>query len=98
VVVDIRFSPRSRIPDWSAGRLQQLLGERYRHLPELGNRNYKGSPLAFVDLEGGIERVGDRLAEQPVILLCACADLRRCHRWPAAEAIAARYGVKIEHC
>jgi len=35
VVVDIRFRPRSRIPDWNAGRLQKLLGDRYRHLPAL---------------------------------------------------------------
>ena len=50
VVADIRFSPRSRIPDWSGGRLQKLLGDRYRHLPALGNRNYKGGPVEFVDL------------------------------------------------
>jgi uncharacterized protein (DUF488 family) len=75
VVVDIRFSPRSRIPDWTAGRLQQLLGERYHHLPALGNRNYKGGPMEFVDLEAGVVRIDELLAEQPVILLCACADV-----------------------
>ena len=48
VLVDIRFSPRSRIPDWSAGRLRKVLGERYRHLPALGNRNYKGGPIHCV--------------------------------------------------
>ena len=40
VVVDIRFSPRSRIPAWTGGRLRKLLGERYRHLLALGNQNY----------------------------------------------------------
>jgi uncharacterized protein (DUF488 family) len=53
VVVDIRFSPRSRIPDWSGGRLRKLLGKRYRHLPALGNRDYKGGPIEFVDLQAG---------------------------------------------
>jgi uncharacterized protein (DUF488 family) len=87
VVVDIRFSPRSRIPDWTAGRLQKLLGERYRHLPALGNRNYKSGPIEFVDLETGAVEVGELLSQQPVILLCACADVQRCHRLSAAEAI-----------
>ena len=97
VVVDIRFSPRSRIPDWSGGRLQNLLGDRYRHLPSLGNRNYKGGPIEFVDLEAGVVEVGELLRQQPVILLCVCADVQRCHRLPAAEAIATRYEVTVEH-
>lgn len=97
VVVDIRFSPRSRIPDWTAGRLTKLLGERYRHLPALGNRNYKGGPIEFVDLAEGVVMVGELLRKRPVILLCACAEVQRCHRLPAAEAIVARYGVTITH-
>ena len=98
VVVDIRFSPRSRTPVWTGGRLRKHLGERYRHLPALGNRNYKGGPIEFVDLEAGVVEVGELLRQQPVILLCVCVDVQRCHRLPAAEAIAARYGVTIEHC
>jgi uncharacterized protein (DUF488 family) len=68
MVADIRFSPRSRLPDWSGGRLQKLLGDRYRHLPTLGNRNYKGGPVEFVDLETGVVEVGQLLRQQPVIL------------------------------
>lgn len=98
VVVDIRFSPRSRSPGWSAGRLQKLLEKRYRHLPALGNRNYKGGPIEFVDLKTGVVEVGELLRQQPVILLCVYADVQRCHRLPAAEAIASRYGVIVEHC
>lgn len=97
VVADIRFSPRSRIPDWSGGRLQKLLGDRYRHLPALGNRNYRGGPVEFVDLATGVVEVGELLRQQPVILLCVCADVQRCHRLPAAEAIVTRYEVTIEH-
>jgi uncharacterized protein (DUF488 family) len=33
VVVDFRFSPRSRVPKSTARRLQRVLGEQYRHLP-----------------------------------------------------------------
>jgi len=97
LVVDIRFSPHSRNPDWSGGRLQQQLGERYYHLPALGNRNYQGGPIAFVDLEAGVAAVGELLEQRAVILLCACAEVRRCHRLLAAEAIAVQYGVLVEH-
>lgn len=98
VVVDIRFSPSSRSPDWTAGRLQKRLGERYRHLPALGNRNYQGGPLEFVDLEAGVVKVGQLLSQRSVILLCGCADVQRCHRLPVAEAIATRYGLSVKHC
>ena len=97
VLVDIRFSPRSRIPDWSGGRLQKLLGDRYRHLPALGNRNYRSGPVEFVDLKTSVVEVGQMLRQQPVILLCICANVQRCHRLPAAEAIATRYDVTVEH-
>jgi uncharacterized protein (DUF488 family) len=43
LVADIRFSPRSRVPHWNGGSLVRRLGHRYRHLPALGNRNYKGA-------------------------------------------------------
>ncbi len=97
LVADIRFSPRSRVPHWSGGRLASLLGDRYRHLPALGNRNYKGGPVELVDLEVGVAQVAELLARQPVILLCACADVQRCHRRLAAEAIVARHGVPLTH-
>lgn len=97
IVADIRFSPRSRIPQWNGGRLAKLLGDRYHHLPALGNRNYKGGPVEIVDLEAGVAQVADLLVHQPVILLCVCADIQHCHRRLAAEAILARYGVPLTH-
>lgn len=97
LVADIRFSPRSRIPHWSGGRLAKLLGDRYHHLPALGNRNYKGGPVDIVDLEGGMAQVAELLARQSVILLCACSDLHRCHRLLVAEAVAARSAVQVIH-
>lgn len=97
VVADIRFSPRSRVPQWNGGRLARLLGDRYCHLPALGNRNYKSGPVELVDVEQGIAQVADLLARQPVILLCVCSDVQRCHRRLATEAMAARYRIKVIH-
>jgi hypothetical protein len=66
-------------------------------LPALGNRNYKGGPVEIVDLEAGLAQVADRLVSQPVILLCVCAEVERCHRRLVAEAISVRYGVSVTH-
>lgn len=64
IVADIRFSPRSRVPHWNSGRLARLLGDRYRHLPALGNRSYKDGPIEIVDLDAGIAQVADLLVHQ----------------------------------
>lgn len=42
-------------------------------------------------------QVAELLARQPVILLCACSDLHRCHRLLVAEAVAARSAVQAIH-
>ena len=49
-LVDIRYSPRSRNPVYNQKALQAALSGRYVHVGELGNRNYKGGPIAIVDL------------------------------------------------
>lgn len=90
-------TPRSRVPDWSGGRLRGLLGDRYRHLPALGNRNYREGPIELVDVELGTAQVGDLLTRQPVILLCACADVECNHRCLVAEAVAIGYGMPVIH-
>ena len=40
-LVDIRYSPRSRIPAFNRTSLQARFPGRYVHIPELGNVNYK---------------------------------------------------------
>jgi uncharacterized protein (DUF488 family) len=89
IVFDIRIHPASRMPGWSGGRLARFLGERYRHVPELGNRAYKsGGPVEIADLETGLAQV--LASPRPVILLCACRDFERCHRRVVAEALKRR--------
>lgn len=98
LVVDIRYSPRSRVGHWNRGPLERLLAQRYVYVHALGNRNYKGTgPIEFEDLAGGVDEVFELLQEQSVILLCACRDVQTCHRMPAAEAIARRGKVNIVH-
>lgn len=78
VLADIRFAPHSRHLEWRKTYLALLLKNRYRHVPALGNRLYQTGGLQIHNLELGV-----RLLESwgvNVILLCACAELEKCHR------------------
>lgn len=98
VVLDVRLSPRSRRPEWTRGRLQALLGQRYLHLPALGNVNYKSQgPVQLADPEVGIALAAQYLENQPVLLLCACRDVATCHRKVAAELLAQATGAEVIH-
>jgi len=97
VIVDARFSPNSRVPEWSGKRLREFLGERYVHVKELGNKNYKGGEIDFLDLNGGALIVGKILEIRPAILMCACWDLQRCHRLPASKHISQQLGCELIH-
>lgn len=99
MLVDIRFSPRSRVPQWNGGRLATLVGpESYLHLKALGNANYKnGGPVELVAVHAGIASVADILCTRPVVLLCGCKDHATCHRTNAAEAIAEALGCEVQH-
>jgi uncharacterized protein (DUF488 family) len=92
VVFDIRFNPQSRKPRWTKAALARRLGARYMHVPALGNRNYKGGPIALVDLEAGLAQLAQET--RPVVLLCVCGDAATCHRTVVAEALRAR-GVPV---
>jgi len=90
VVVDVRLSPRSRKPGWNKGRLTTMLGDRYLHLPELGNVNYKGGPILLKDPDVGIAVVMRELEQRSVILMCICGELSKCHRRVVADQLKAR--------
>src|SRR5947209_3651542 len=81
-VCDIRFSPRSRMGYWNGGAVKALLPkDRYFHMIELGNVNYKND--LRIELYKPHEVVRDIelvLTYHPAILLCGCADWRECHR------------------
>lgn len=78
-IVDIRYSPRSRNPEYDLNSLQRRFGERYFHFQEWGNRNFKGGPMEIVDFELGLSKIKS-LSNDRIILMCACPDASTCHR------------------
>lgn len=93
ILLDIRYSPRSRWrPEWNQRPLIERYGVQYVHCRALGNVNYArpGEPIKLVDPEEGVRRV-IRLVHNgyAVILLCACKTYERCHRKTAYDLILA---------
>ena len=95
ILADIRFAPVSRHLQWTKNYLALMLKDRYRHLPALGNRNYKthGGPIQIHNLEVGIRLI--QSWERNVILLCACENLENCHRRIIKIALETR-GCEVE--
>lgn len=77
VLVDIRFSAWGK-PGYKKFELVRLLGERYTHLPALGNAAYKTGGMQIADYTAGKTLLAT--LGQPAILMCACADPDGCHR------------------
>lgn len=101
VVVDIRYSPRSRRPEWAKDNLARALHERgvsYLHERGLGNVNFNNcGPIRLLDLAGAVERLRPILAERSIILLCVCADVGKYHRTPAIRGLAAAIRCEVVH-
>lgn len=98
VLLDIRYSPYSKRPEWRGDSLKTLLGRaRYQHMKTLGNRNYRDGPIVFDAPEAAIETVTHLLTRQPIVLLCGCRDADTCHRSVAADFLSERSGAPIEH-
>ncbi len=87
VLCDVRLSPRSRwAPEWNEKRLVELMGDRYLHLPELGNRNYRGDgPIEIVDINVGLKAILELAQTRAVVLMCVCSKLDGCHRSTIAQ-------------
>ena len=55
LLIDTRFSPKSRWPQWREGALREKYGTRYRTAGAyLGNVNFQGGPIQIADLEEGL--------------------------------------------
>jgi uncharacterized protein (DUF488 family) len=78
VLADIRFAPHSRHLEWRKNYLTLLLKHNYHHVPQLGNRKYKEGGVQIHNLELGIRLIESW--DKNVVLMCACAELEKCHR------------------
>jgi len=99
-LIDTRYSPFSRAPMWQKRALMSSIGNRYVHMAELGNKNYKGQfgeGIMIADMDRGTLDLLKILKGQPAVLLCACPDYHTCHRTTVADEMADRYGVTVVH-
>lgn len=78
ILIDIRFAPYSQILHWRQMYLKVLLGKRYLHIPNLGNRTYKEDKITIQNLKLGVETVLS--LEANVVMMCACEKPENCHR------------------
>ena len=78
ILIDIRFAPYSRIMHWQKVYLKALLGNRYRHIPNLGNRTYKENKVTIQNLQLGLETVLS--LNENAVLMCDCDKAEDCHR------------------
>jgi uncharacterized protein (DUF488 family) len=93
VLVDIRFSTNSRQLVWTKDYLSLLLKRRYQHIPQLGNRAFKEGKIQIQNIELGIRLL--TAIDYNVILLCACKNLRECHRFVVMNELIKR-GLEVE--
>lgn len=81
ILIDVRYSPKSRNTTWSGSNLKKVFGERYIHIPELGNVNYKNDhAIELFNKEKGLKILEGYLTQKNVIIMCACWNRKACHR------------------
>lgn len=88
VVIDARYSPRSRVAHWNKLPLQLALQGRYCWLQGFGNWMYRQGAIALHDPYTALCRM-EELSIDCAIILCACTDGETCHRKQAGEYLAA---------
>lgn len=99
VLVDIRYSPRSKMPEWGQQSLVQLVGEAfYQPLRDLGNLNFASTgAINLANPDRGTALLAELLEQRPAIILCACWSWEACHRKTVADLMARQYGARVEH-
>jgi len=92
LVIDVRYSPYTKLPFWGRQSLEENLCERYVHIREFGNRAYNQGEIEIDDFASGLTTFLDVTENaNVVILLCACEEFEACHRKVVAEML-------IEEC
>ena len=93
LLLDTRWSARSRRPGWSGAALRRRYGPRYLPLGHLlGNMAYREpGQIRIAALPQGVAALLEQLQQghTPLLLLCGCAEYLRCHRRQICEAVQA---------
>lgn len=90
ILIDARFSPRSRHQVWNMTNLMATFGKDYISVTAWGNKNYKGGPVEIVNYQVGKRRMIAALEVKPTIfIMCACKDFTLCHRTTIADMLRA---------
>jgi activating signal cointegrator 1 len=99
VIVDVRYRPWSRVPQWRGESLRAALGGAYVHFGSLGNVHYRGDgPIRLANWPVGRMSLEKVLSERPAVLLCACADAGSCHRSVVVEKMVEAFpGLVVRH-
>ncbi len=86
-LIDIRFAPTVGTQiQWSKDYLRLLLGDRYRHVPHLGNRLAKDSSQPSIqNLALGIKIITEMRAN--LLLMCECRKVEQCHRAVISQSL-----------
>lgn len=85
LVVDIRFRPVSRQPEWRQDALQRVLGTGYIHAKGFGNAEYATGGMRLHDPEAAWDMLQHSIHAAPIVLLCACRSPNACHRTVVAQ-------------
>lgn len=96
MLLDIRFSPNSRLPQYTRKQLlEALTQDHYYHLKEFGNINYRATdkPIELLNEAKALQiikaMIDDNITDY--YLLCACRDYNTCHRKTCATILQREY-------
>ncbi len=93
-LVDIRYSRRSYLEEWSGTSLRRHFRSSYHAVPELGDVNHlaPANPVQLAEPATGLAKVTTWLeAGIDCLLLCACPDWQHCHRRLVASFLKQTY-------
>jgi hypothetical protein len=101
VLVDVRFSTRSKVATWRGETLGKVFRGRYFWVQALGNVNYQ-TPQEGIRINNpadGFHTLNILSHAFPIVLLCVCPKVRECHRWTLAELASQDYfpGERVYH-
>jgi uncharacterized protein (DUF488 family) len=88
LLIDVRLFPISELMRWRQIYLKALLREKYCHIAQLGSRPDRTGVNQIQHLDLGLKILLSFHAS--AVLMCECADSKRCHRLVIAKELKSR--------